>query len=163
MLVHEPTGWGVDPETGIVYGGRWASNPIGWVASNGYLHSAASGRRCFLLHRVVWEAANGPIPPGLEINHKNANKTDNRLANLELVTPSGNRRHAYEMGLLPKPPTMRGLAHPASKVTREQSSAIRTALAGGETQRQVAARFGISQRTVWCIARGEHWTLRPSQ
>lgn len=42
------------------------------------------------VHRLVWEAFNGPIPVGLQINHLNENKSDNRLANLSLVTPSQN-------------------------------------------------------------------------
>ena len=29
-------------------------------------------------HRVVWTALNGPIPEGLEINHKDGNKANNR-------------------------------------------------------------------------------------
>lgn len=42
------------------------------------------------VHRVVWEAFNGPIPEGLQINHKDENKLNNSLSNLSLVTPSEN-------------------------------------------------------------------------
>ena len=44
----------------------------------------------FMVHRLVWEAFNGPIPKGFQINHLNEDKTDNRLCNLALVTPSEN-------------------------------------------------------------------------
>ncbi len=37
-------------------------------------------------HRCVWEETNGSIPEGLEIHHKNARKSDNRIENLELLT-----------------------------------------------------------------------------
>jgi len=47
-----------------------------------------------LVHRAVWEAFNGKIPAGLEINHINCVRDDNRLVNLELVTRLQNNRYA---------------------------------------------------------------------
>ena len=38
------------------------------------------------VHRLLWEAFRGPIPSGLEINHRDGNRSNNRLDNLELVT-----------------------------------------------------------------------------
>ncbi len=46
--------------------------------------------KTFYVHRLVWSAFNGPIPEGMQINHKSEVKTDNRLENLELVTPKEN-------------------------------------------------------------------------
>lgn len=46
------------------------------------------------VHRLVGEAFLGPRPSGHQINHKNGDKTDNRLENLEYVTPSENVRHS---------------------------------------------------------------------
>jgi hypothetical protein len=48
------------------------------------------------VHRLVWEAFNGPIPGRLEINHKNLDRADNRLENLELVTHQQNVQHAID-------------------------------------------------------------------
>ena len=48
------------------------------------------------VHRVVWEAFNGPILDRLEINHKNLIRTDNRLDNLELLTHQQNIQHAID-------------------------------------------------------------------
>lgn len=45
------------------------------------------------VHRLVWEAFNGPIPPGMEINHIDEDKSNNALSNLELVTHKQNMNH----------------------------------------------------------------------
>ena len=45
------------------------------------------------LHRRVWEDANGPIPRGHHVHHANHDATDNRLANLTLVTASDHAAH----------------------------------------------------------------------
>ena len=56
------------------------------------------------VHRLMWEAFNGPIPGRLEVNHKDLDRANNRLENLELVTHQQNAQHfidAYKsQGLL---------------------------------------------------------------
>lgn len=44
----------------------------------------------FLVHRLVWTAFNGAIPEGLELDHINAERYDNRLSNLRCVTSKEN-------------------------------------------------------------------------
>jgi len=56
---------------------------------NGYLRVKINNKH-ILIHRLIWEAFIGPIPEGMQINHINEDKTDNRLENLELVTPEEN-------------------------------------------------------------------------
>jgi len=48
------------------------------------------------VHRMVWEAFNGPIPGRLEINHKDLNRSNNNLENLELLTHRENVQHAID-------------------------------------------------------------------
>jgi hypothetical protein len=49
------------------------------------------------VHRLVWEAFNGPIAGRLEVNHKNLDRADNRLENLELLTHQENVKHAFDI------------------------------------------------------------------
>ena len=46
--------------------------------------------KMYSVHRLVYEAFNGQIPEGLQVNHINEVKTDNRLSNLNLMTPKEN-------------------------------------------------------------------------
>ena len=45
------------------------------------------------VHHLVWETFVGKIPNGMEIDHINTVKTDNRLENLRLVDRTGNMRN----------------------------------------------------------------------
>ena len=52
--------------------------------------SKQSTKKAYLVHRLVWETFNGSIPEGLQVNHINEIKSDNRLENLNLMTPKEN-------------------------------------------------------------------------
>jgi hypothetical protein len=43
-------------------------------------------------HRLIWENHNGKIPKGYIIHHKNENRLDNDISNLELVTRAEHSR-----------------------------------------------------------------------
>ena len=47
-------------------------------------------KKKYYVHRLVYEAFNGQIPEGLQVNHINEIKTDNRLENLNLMTAKEN-------------------------------------------------------------------------
>ena len=49
------------------------------------------------VHRLVWEAFNGPIEGRLEVNHKNLKRDDNRVENLEILTHRENVNHAHAL------------------------------------------------------------------
>jgi len=63
----------------------------GRITTKGYVQLRLGGKYV-LEHVVVWEGANGPIPSGMQIHHKNHEKRDNRLENLELVDPTTHKR-----------------------------------------------------------------------
>lgn len=65
---------------GIVYLGRFGGR-VKW----------------FYAHRGVWIAAHGRIPGTYQINHRNGHRWDNRLENLDMVTPGDNVRHYHRL------------------------------------------------------------------
>lgn len=54
------------------------------------LKNAATGQIAFGVHRIVYCWYNRIIPEGFVTDHKNSNKIDNRLENLQLLTPKEN-------------------------------------------------------------------------
>lgn len=117
-------------------------------------------RRTFSVHRVVWEAFIGTIPPDQQINHKNGVKDDNRLANLEVVSASENKLHSIH--ILGKRPTTasknRGRNNARSKVTFRQAEEIRRRYAQGETSQQgLADIYGIDQTSISRIILKQSW------
>ena len=48
--------------------------------------------RSTTVQRAIWEAFKGPIPDGMEVDHKNNDNLDNRLSNLQLLTKSENTK-----------------------------------------------------------------------
>ena len=62
-------------------------------SGKGYLQARIWNGEKYLtkyIHRLVWEAFNGEIPEGMQINHIDEDKSNNRLDNLELCTPQYN-------------------------------------------------------------------------
>ena len=66
-------------------------NPkTGRQTSRGYVVCYVDGKQKSV-HRVIWELFNGPIPNGMEIDHINGIRDDNRIENLRLATKSQNQ------------------------------------------------------------------------
>lgn len=102
-------------------------------------------------HRLVWRAIIGPIPVGMVVNHKNGRKDDNRPSNLELVTYSGNTKHAYKHGLMDE----HGERNPAAKLTDGEVAQIRNMYAqGGYTMEQLGKLYGVRFQHISRLIRG---------
>lgn len=65
---------------------------VGSYTTNGYLVFGLNGK-LLLNHRFIYEHVYGGIPDGFEVNHKNHQRDDNRIDNLELVTRSQNMQY----------------------------------------------------------------------
>lgn len=106
------------------------------------------------VHQLVMRAFIGPCPDGMEINHKNGNKTDNRLENLEYITRLENARHGITV--LGKHHV--GEKHPMAKLSSEQVGWIRRIYRHGQlTQKQLGAAFGVCQSTIGYLVTGMTW------
>jgi hypothetical protein len=137
--------------------------PEGWVATRvrksdrgsggGYVYidlhvTDSSGHLVlehWLLHRLIASVFIGKPQGDVEVNHKDGNRANNAVDNLEWVTHSDNQKHAYRIGI----------RKPTSKVTQAQKSEIVSLRnAGNRSLKDIAAMFGISFQSVSRIALG---------
>lgn len=137
---------------------------VGAKQSAGYLHVGhmTNGKTVSILsHRLIWLAAGNDVPYGYEINHKNGNKQDNRLSNLECVTRSRNTIHAHEelgliFGLFDRDNT--GENNGRSIMTWEKVREMRQLFATGRyTKQALADKFGIKKSQASNILLGYQW------
>lgn len=136
----------------------------GALASSGYGNVGVQ-RRPGLAHRVAWELTHGPIPKGMYVCH-NCPGGDNKLcvnpAHLWLGTPTQNAQDAWDKGAMPHThrvsEAQRGSAHHHAKLTEEAVVAIRRAYAaGGVSQSELAARYGVGPGAIQKVIAGTRW------
>ncbi len=110
--------------------------------------------RHFMVHILVWRAFKGDIPKGYEINHKDGNKRNPSLNNLELLTPSENQLYSYK--ILGRK-TMQGSKHGRHKLVEAQVMRIRKLHASGWLLREIAELYQCSLMTVSFIVNRKTW------
>lgn len=139
---------------GAVPGRTYRGHVGGWGYRIIRLNQDSHGQR-FPVHTLVAEAFLGSRPEGHEINHRDGNKANNRVANLEWVTRSQNNRHAIRTGLRPAL-ACKGIQHGMAKLSEPQVHEIRR-LRHRITQRAIADHFHISKDMVWRIQNRWNW------
>lgn len=72
-------------------------DPYGYARVNLYVKGKMFTR---VVHNIIWKAFHGPVPEGYEINHKDCDKMNPALGNLELMTHQGNMKQAWKDGLM---------------------------------------------------------------
>lgn len=142
--------------------GRWGNDvPIkGCIMSQqknriGYmmvpLGTGTKRKKLCTVHRLVLIAFTEDRPD-MQVNHKDGDKTNNHLSNLEWVTASQNCRHREDNGL-----GIRGEKAPHGKLNTEQVLQIRKLFAEGKSQTSLGKQFGVSQHSIWMIVRRKSW------
>lgn len=107
------------------------------------------------IHQLVAEAFLGPRPtPAHEVNHKDGVRSNNRDHNLEWVTKSEQQRHRFD---ILKHGALRGEACSWAKVTEAGVREMRQRCAAGESQRAIAADYGIHPATLNNIVQRQTW------
>lgn len=121
--------------------------------SGGYGGTTWNGRHIGL-HVKAYCVAHGltEAPTGMVVRHKCDNPRCINPAHLELGTHADNMNDRNVRGR-----TANGFSH--GRVTLDEPTLVKVKelLGIGASQREVAKRFGISQRTVGRISRGEYW------
>ena len=112
---------------------------------------------CKKVHRWVAEAFIGVMEKGLYVNHKDGDKTNNHVSNLEWCTASENMKHAYESGLL----TVKTWEeNPHSKLNTESVRYIRENYRPYSStfgQRALARKFSVNKTTIERVIKNESY------
>jgi hypothetical protein len=105
----------------------------------------------YFVHRLVMQAFLERCPADMQVNHKDADKTNNTFENLEYVTPKQNGAHATAMGLY-----LVGSSHPRSRLNEWQVRVIKR-LIPVMPNTEIAKMFTVSKSTVCNIRNGRTW------
>lgn len=116
--------------------------------------SKSNRQRKWPVHRLVLAAFVGPKPRGKIGNHKNGQKADSRLRNLEYITKRQNSLHAVRVLNTHKE---KGSRHGMHKLIEAQVLEIRRRLAAGEKQQTLATRFHVNVPSISLIQNRKTW------
>ena len=95
----ELQGYGITSDGDVIskYGEKMSKQlKLGYLCVNLRINNKTISTR---VHRLVAQFFIDNPYCKTQVNHKNGDKSDNRVENLEWMTPSENTKHAYDMGL----------------------------------------------------------------
>ena len=106
------------------------------------------------VHRVVLETFIGVCPKGYECNHKDQQRNNNSLSNLEWVTSSENARHSWEKGRV----SLKGEKCGNSKLKEGEVWLMKRILSINKIPQTIVAKmFKISVSVVSSIKNKKTW------
>lgn len=108
----------------------------------------------FYIHRLV-ALAFIPNPNKYpQVNHKNCNKADNHVSNLEWCNDQFNKDHAKENGLIKY---RKGEESHLSRLKEKDVLQIRDKFKNGYTAKMLASQFGLKFRSIYDIVQRRCW------
>lgn len=145
---------------------RWVKELKQFESWNGYKILSLRAKPCnqttVRVHRLVAEAFLGKCPTGLVVNHKDGNKKNNTIENLEYVTKSEDNKHALDLGLR-RPPQhfenyKRGEDHPFAKLNEQQVLEIRKIRKETKFgERRISKMLNLPRGAVGHVIKGKSW------
>lgn len=157
-------GWYQVSNTGLVRrikpeASTWIGRILIAGISRGYLHvylSSHGKSSTHRIHKLVILAFKGERPEGMQINHINGIKTDNRPENLEYITPSQNTLHAWHV--LNACKSKSGEDSGMAKFTEDNIREIRRRSSAGEKCTYLAREYGVSHSAISMIISRKRWS-----
>ena len=92
------------------------------------------------LSHIIWIAANGAIPYGMQIDHINGDREDDRLCNLRLVSRSEN------------------IMLSTATLTYSQAEEIRRKYTEGNSIRKLAKEYSVEKTVIWRVINNKTYT-----
>jgi len=126
------------------------------VNKDGYKHVSLrfnNVAKSKLVHRLVAEAFLGNHSESLEINHKDSNRLNNDVSNLEWITHRQNVLHSYEKGFNSNAMDK----HPRAVLSVELVSNMKKDFKAGLSYRAIATKYDRLYTTVWAAINGRNW------
>ena len=112
----------------------------------------------FSIHRIVACTFIENHNNILEVNHKDGNKLNNRVDNLEWITKSENIKHAFNIGLKSsKGVSMPKELNPNSKFTIEEIKNIREKRKNGMKLQDLADEYNSNISYICKICKNKYW------
>ena len=112
-------------------------------------------KKTFRLNRIIAETFIPNPENKPEVHHKNNDKSDNSVENLEWVTDEENKAYAHEDGVY-----LKGERNPTAKLTEDDVRFIRQNYKAGDPefgQGVLAKKYGVSTTTIRNIIIGRGW------
>ena len=141
--------WSCRPCRGQTGWRRLKASPM----QNGYPIVSLYGRIQRTVHSLVLEAFVGPSPAGMEVRHKNGNRGDARLDNLEYGTRKQNAKDKFRHG------TNRAGEQITHFVRLKEADVleIRRKNAAGQSMGSLGREYGVTVGNIHAIVHRKSW------